>query len=260
MEILTKRFANTKAEADASGNVVAVIATLNVEDRDRDVTLPGAFGRQAVKMIPAHDWESVWLGKGEIREEGDDVRADLKMNLEIPLAKDWHSALRFDLANGTPLAEWSYGFRILPGGSSMGEHQGHEVRFLRPTPSGAPGLEVFEVSPVLKGAGIGTRLEGVKSGRRFAEEIAEALEGVKGIASRARSILEIRERDGRGLSEERRAQILAVKSALEDAATLARDLGAMLEPAKPGVSPSRAFLEFAEIEARLRGALAEGVA
>jgi hypothetical protein len=147
------------------GIVVAAFSTLNVIDKDGDVTLPGFFGQQETAMVPAHDWRSVPLGKGTIKEIGDKAVAELKMNLDLQAAKDWHSALLFDLKNGRPLQEWSYGFTILPGGSSPGEFNGKQVRFLRPTPEGGPGARVHEVSPVLVGAGEMTGTLAAKSAK-----------------------------------------------------------------------------------------------
>ena len=129
---------------DETGTGTALIATLNVEDSDGDVTLPGAFGNQNAKIIPAHDWQHVPLGKAKIREEGNDVLADFKLNLNIEAARDWHEALKHDLANGPPLQEWSYGFGIEE--ASFGDFEGHEVRFLKK-------LKVREISPVIVGAG-----------------------------------------------------------------------------------------------------------
>ena len=131
-------------ELHEDGHGLAVIATLGVVDSDGDVTLPGAFGEQSVKMVPAHDWQHVPLGKADIREEGNEVLAAFRLNLEIGSARDWHSALKNDLANGPPLQEWSYGFSIVE--ASFGEHEGQEVRFLKK-------LKVHEISPVMLGPG-----------------------------------------------------------------------------------------------------------
>ena len=145
-----------QVDAEGEGTGTAVIATLNVLDKDGDVTMPGAFGTQQTMVIPAHDWRSVPLGKAEIREEGDQVLADFKLNLETQAGRDWHAALKFDMANGAPLQEWSYGFFITDSG--FGEFNGQrDVRFLR-------GVDVHEISPVMVGAGEGTRTVDVKHG------------------------------------------------------------------------------------------------
>jgi len=51
-------------EVSDKGLVRAVIATLNVRDKDGDVTLSGAFGNQDVVVLPTHNWGHVPIGKG----------------------------------------------------------------------------------------------------------------------------------------------------------------------------------------------------
>jgi hypothetical protein len=184
------------------GIVQAVFSTLNVIDKDGDITLPGFIGKQTVVMLPAHDWKHVPIGKGETRESGDLVIAELKMNLEIPAAKDWHSALLFDLANAPSLQEYSYGFTILDGGASEGgqDASGQKAyRTLRPTPEGKAGCIVHEVSPVLVGAGENTRTLAAK-GASFSDGLEMALAAFDEAVNRAKSLADLRAKDGRGLS------------------------------------------------------------
>ena len=139
------------------GQISVVFATLGVWDKDGDMALPGFYGGQDIAMLPAHDWSHVPIGKGRTREEGNLAIADIQMNLEIQAAKDWLSAIKFDLKNGKPIQEYSYGFRVLEGGSEMGEMLGRRGRILKPREDGAPGSKIWEVSPVLVGAGERTR-------------------------------------------------------------------------------------------------------
>lgn len=218
MKTLRKTGFQIKAIDDA-GKGTAVIATLNVVDSDGDVTLPGAFGAQLAKMIPAHDWSHVPLGKAQIREDGNNVLADFEMNLEIEDAMDWYRALKFDMEKGKPLMEWSYGFTIIK--ESFGEHNGQDVRFLE-------GLKVHEISPVVAGAGVDTRTVDIKSdgpwngpedmlqiksdqvaGRsvKLSDQLRLALWDVEAVIKRCKEVREIRERDGRDLSPERYAEL-----------------------------------------------------
>jgi len=152
-------------EVSDKGLVRAVIATLNVRDKDGDVTLSGAFGNQDVVVLPTHNWGHVPIGKGLVREEDGKAIAEIQMNMEIPAARDWFNALKFDLQKGQPLQEWSYGFTIKEGGAVQGEWEGRQVRFLKPTEDGEPGLKVHEVSPVLVGAGQDTGTLAVKENK-----------------------------------------------------------------------------------------------
>lgn len=136
------------------GEGIAVIAMLNVVDLDGDVTLPGAFGEQTVPMVPAHDWREAPIGKANIKEVGDEVRAEFKLNLATSTGRDWYEAMRFDLDHPPAKQQYSYGFSIVE--AEDGPFQNRRVRFLKK-------LAVHEVSPVLLAAGIGTRTLAMKA-------------------------------------------------------------------------------------------------
>ena len=207
-----------KSLGDA-GSGVAVFATLGALDRDGDVTLPGAFGEQVVKVLPAHDWGHVPLGKARIYERGSEAVAEFSLNLDIEAARDWYAALKFDLAGGTPVQEWSYGFEIRK--SSLGQHEGKAARFLEQ-------LKVFEVSPVVLGAGVGTRTLAVKGhGRQLEEQIESAIAEIGDLAGRVAELKAMREAEGRGLAEGRRAQLGLLKAALQ---RLGVELGELTSP------------------------------
>lgn len=154
MKRFTKRLTEFKAQAD--GSVTAVIATLNVKDHDRDVTLPGFFGSQPAVIVGSHDWSDLMLGKGMVTEKGEQAIFEGAFNLDDPDAKAVHSKLMYDLDHPPALLEWSYGFEVHKGGASRGQHEGEDVQFLQPLADGSPGAKVWEVSPVIAGAGIGT--------------------------------------------------------------------------------------------------------
>ncbi|GAA2448511.1 hypothetical protein [Streptomyces macrosporus] len=161
-----KEFTPVIRGVNGDGRVTIVIATLNQVDKDNDVTLPGFFGRQTAQVVPSHDWTHVPLGKAVIREEAGRAIADIHFNLKIPAAVDWFEAIKYDFEHPPALQEYSYGFTVLDGGSRTGTFQGRSVRFLTPAKDGRPGVAVHEVSPVLVGAGVGTRTLAVKNDRR----------------------------------------------------------------------------------------------
>lgn len=231
---------------DEAGRGLAVFATLEVIDKDGDVTRPGAFGEQLVKLLPAHDWGHVPLGKARIFESGNEALAEFALNLDIEAARDWHAALKFDLADGAPLQEWSYGFDVTK--ASFGELEGQRVRFLE-------GLKVHEVSPVVLGAGVGTRTLTVKGarGRKLAEHIAAAREELADLAERVRELKAAREAEGRGISTERLAELLQVKAALESLAPLAAEIGALGAAGDAGAEEARKlFSRYTAISAGLK--------
>ncbi len=198
-----------------TGAVLAVFSRLNVVDKDGDKTLPGFIGKQTIAMLPAHDWRHVVIGKGTTRESGDEVLAEIKMNLEIPAAKDWHSAIKFDLANPPALQEWSYGFTLLPGGSVNGD--GKEIgRILQPASEGNPGCIVHEVSPVLVGAGINTTTLAAK-GVKFCDELEMVLGATDNLVNRAQSLAELRAKEGRGLTATSQDRLGTIRERLKAA-------------------------------------------
>ena len=71
-----------KQEGD-QGLVTAVFATLNVIDEDGDVTLPGAFGEQSVKLASwGHGWGELPVGRGRIFEEDEKAGFDGRFFLD----------------------------------------------------------------------------------------------------------------------------------------------------------------------------------
>ena len=225
--MLTKGHSGTLLKAlDDAGRGLAVIATLNVKDKDNDITLKGAFGdNQVVKIVPAHNWGHVPLGKATIREDGDLVLADFQLNLDVPAAKDWHSALKFDLSEGTPIQEWSYGFTILESEMSEGSTDSR-VRILK-------SLKVHEISPVVVGAGEGTRtviLKEAKHGGTLAQHLADVQAEVDRVIERCEEVKVLRMADGKDLSESRRADLHDVKVSLEAMGDLAEHIRKVLSP------------------------------
>lgn len=185
MPHLTKSF-EVKA-VDDEGSFEAVIATLNVVDHDGDLTISGAFKTQSVSILPAHDRRSQSLGKAKIFEKGDKAIARGKFNLDIQAAREMHASLKFDLANGDPVQEWSYGFQIKE--SEEETRDGETIRILK-------SLDVFEVSPVLRGAGMGTGTISAKDKDQknisLADDLAAVAKEVTRVAERAAEVIAMR--------------------------------------------------------------------
>lgn len=230
---------NLKA-IDLTGFGEAVIATLNVIDKDNDITMRGAFGEgQTVKMIPAHDWSHVPLGKATIHEVGEEVIAKFQLNLDIEAAREWHSALLFDLKEGDAIQEWSYGFTIIDS-EQRTEGTDTRVRVLK-------SLKVHEISPVIVGAGDNTRTLSIKSekhGGTLAEHLSETIENVKQVAERCIEVKTLREEDGRNLSTARIEQLKELEWQLSEVNEV---LAKLVEPAE---EPGKDVKETDQDEAR----------
>ncbi len=154
METERKTVGAVIKQAGEGGTFEAAIATFGVVDKDGDIVVAGAFGGQTASVLPAHDQQSVPLGKTTIEERGNLAIAKGRFNLNIPVAAEWHSSLKFDLAHPPSIQEWSWGFKPIK--VSFEEINGNQVRLLEE-------IDLREVSPVLRGASIGTGTLSVKS-------------------------------------------------------------------------------------------------
>lgn len=133
------------------GAFEAVFATFNVVDRDGDVIRPGAFTEGQKVRISAwgHNWNALPVGDGILSADETTSRVKGRFFLDTGGGLETYRTVK----NLGPLQEWSFGFDILE--SSQGEFEGEQVRFLEK-------LDVYEVSPVMLGAGIGTRTTAIK--------------------------------------------------------------------------------------------------
>lgn len=218
------------------GELSVVFATMGVWDKDGDWAEPGFYGKQEIVMLPAHDWSHVPIGKGVTREEGNLAVADIKMNLDIEEARKWLSAIKFDLKNGTPLQQYSYGFRILAGGSKTEERMGRTGRILIPLENGTPGSKIWEVSPVLVGAGEGTRTLSAKGeGKTLCDEAQAVLDAAEALMKRGESLADLRAKDGREISATNKDRLAAVAVGLEK---LAKNLVSLTAPVAAEPTPA----------------------
>lgn len=144
----TKALGGVEVKDEAQGLITAVFATLNAIDSDHDVTVDGAFDDGAAVVISAYghkSWEGALpVGRGTIRVVGSEAILDGQFFMDMPEARSTFAAV-----NGLKeLQQYSYGYD--PVEFSFGDHEGQRVRFLQK-------LKVHEVSPVMLGAGVGTR-------------------------------------------------------------------------------------------------------
>lgn len=201
----------TIKDMNDEGRGLAKIATLSAIDHDGDTYVAGAFGwkeggHQWVSMLPAHNRTAMPFGKARVYEDGDAAYAELHLNLNSEAGREWHASLKFDLAKGEAVQEWSYGFGVLDAGY---EQRGEErIRVLKR-------LDVNEVSPVLRGAGVGTGTLSLKSRGSFGGQIDAVIAELEDIVERAGDVKALREADGRPMSAGRLEQLAALKQRLE---------------------------------------------
>lgn len=189
------------------GEITAVFATLGVIDSDGDVTVKGAFPNDAPVVISAYghtSWQGVKpVGKGTIREVGDEAILEGRFFLDTVEGRDTFTVVK-ELGE-LGLQEWSYGYD--PVKFSFGEHEGQQVRFLEE-------LAVHEVSPVLKGAGVGTRVLSAK-GAKFGEHIDSVVADVEALVDRAADVVALRAGKGKCISESSAESLARLEAALK---------------------------------------------
>lgn len=152
---MDKKNFRVEVKDESKGQVRAVFSTFNVVDADQDVTRPGAFTDGTEVVISAYGHTS-WggalpVGKGVIKTTAKTAVLEGQFIMSTTHGKDAFETVK-ELGG---LGQWSYGYDAEE--YSFGEHNGQKVRFLDK-------LKVHEVSPVLVGAGVGTRTLAAKSG------------------------------------------------------------------------------------------------
>ena len=151
----TKSFSGLRVKDATKGEFTAVFSTFNVVDADGDVTLPGAFRDGAEVRISAYghaSWSGALpVGKGVVHANDIEAWVDGQFFMDTIDGKNTFLTVK---AMGT-LQEWSYS--VEPTKYSFGEFAGQRVQFLEALDG------PHEVSPVLAGAGVGTRTTAIKS-------------------------------------------------------------------------------------------------
>ncbi len=146
------------------GEIEAVFSTFDVVDLDGDVTLPDAFEDGAKVLISAYGHSS-WhgelpAGSGIIKATEKDARLVGNFWMDTHQGRETFHTVK----NAADLQEFSYGYDILKQATPKSDDWKDEW-----TEIGArralTKLIVHEVSPVLKGAGIGTETVTIKAAK-----------------------------------------------------------------------------------------------
>lgn len=191
-----KTLANFEIKDAAKGEVEAIIATLGVVDGDGDIVMPSAIPDGAPVKLSAYGHDIIVdgaapVGKGKVTIEGDKAVFRGRYFLSTSRGTEaFHTAKEL----GTD-QQWSWGYQLLEAEVPSEEQrkQGAQ-RVLTKT-------DAFEVSPVIRGAGIGTRTLALKAAesapddaeaKRKAEEEAVRLAAE---AERKRLATEIAEKE-----------------------------------------------------------------
>jgi len=154
MNNLEHKSFQVELKEEKEGAFIARIATLNVRDKDNDITLSGAFPINKTVLVSAYmhgSWQGkLPVGKATIHEQNDEVRVDGQFNLKTTEGRDTYEAIKF----APELQEWSYGF--YPTEAEPGRDENEGARILKK-------VDVKEISPVLVGAGVNTGIIAIKN-------------------------------------------------------------------------------------------------
>lgn len=160
----TKALVGVEVKSADQGLASVKFAAYDEVDHHGDVTMKGAFkeGQQVIVSSYNHaSWGgSLPVGKGTIRTgiDGKSAVADLQFFMNTQAGRETFETIK---ATGE-LQQWSYGFNIEE--QEQGEFKGKNVRFLK-------ALDVYEISPVLMGAGKSTATLAVKSREGDVDEL-----------------------------------------------------------------------------------------
>lgn len=166
----TKAMVRVEIKDEDRGEIDAVFSTLDVIDSDGDVTVKGAFTDGAPVAISAYGHQTskgeLPVGKGAIRETTTEAVMSGRFFMDTEKGHDTFVVVKEMAAEDGPGQQWSYGLADIV--AEVGDFQGQRVRYIK-------GVTVPEVSPVLRGAGVGTRVLDVKSAKQANSAISESL-------------------------------------------------------------------------------------
>lgn len=155
---------SVEVKNEERGEVRAVIATLNVKDKEGDLILPGAFGTQDV-LVSAYN-HATWggalpVGRGRVYEQGNEAIADLKFFMDDEAGRRHFRLIK----NVGSAQEFSFGFDVTDKAEpNDAQRQMGIVRVIKR-------FKVYEVSPVFLGAGVNTRVLAAKTEQQMQAEM-----------------------------------------------------------------------------------------
>lgn len=154
-DVRTKSLGPLEIKDEATGEVEAIFATLDVVDRDKEVIRPTAIKNGSKVKMSSYGHDTVGfftagampVGKGAVYVEGDKAVFRGKVFMSTDRGRETLAVLK-EMGRDQ---EWSFGFHVLGSEAPDDEwkKKGAELILTK--------LHVFEVSPVILGAGIGTQ-------------------------------------------------------------------------------------------------------
>lgn len=244
-----------KLDTNGEGTFEAVFSTMNVIDKDEDITQNGAFGEQDVVISQWNhgSWQpgagGLPIGVGKIFERGDEGIISGEFDMNDPDAVKTYKKFKYLKSKGRTV-EFSYSLPEID--FEYQERDGRRVRILKR-------IKVNEVSPVLMGAGENTRLLDVKGSQGntaegqapdakytdsmpIVEHIMAVQADVKRLVERIEKLGELREAENRHPSSETMKRVILLKSEMTE---LIRKLEDVQEKHDEAYKTHMAFLKLA---------------
>lgn len=151
-----KSFAGVVIKDADKGEIEAVVATLEVVDKDEDVIMADAIKEASKVTMSSYGHDVIFgdtpVGKGKLFVIDNELVFKGRMFLAATRGRDTFEVLK----EMGPDQQWSFGFRIL------GAEVPDEAWRKRGARRILTKLDCFEVSPVIIGAGVGTRTTAIK--------------------------------------------------------------------------------------------------
>lgn len=166
----TKAFEGFEVKDADKGEVTAIVATLNVVDRDGDVILPGAVADGTRVKLSSYNHDIIFedrapVGVGTLSTKGDKLILDGQFFMDTMRGRD-----AFHTAKGLGAeGQWSIGFprKSVESATMTDEWRGKGAKRV------IAKMPVIEASPVFIGAGIGTQTVAAKGSDVDAEAEAK---------------------------------------------------------------------------------------
>ena len=233
-----------KADDDGQGTFEAVFSTMNVNDRDDDIVVNGAFGNQDVLISQYNhgSWDgsakALPIGVGRIFERGDQGIVQGEFDMDDPDAVKTYEKMKYLTAKGRR-QEFSYALpkvksrwlnvaeAIEEFGVEAFEHNSprwDDVRVIEK-------VEVPEVSPVLMGASVDTRLLSIKSRpgtnvMTLGDHVEVVTVEIYDLLKRLETVADLRQEKGKGpFSEATKTQVQLFFSRISELLDAAKRAG-----------------------------------
>jgi HK97 family phage prohead protease len=180
-------------DGQPTGEIEAVFSVFGVRDHDGDVIMPNAIKDQSkVAIAWGHDWSKT-VGKGQVHVDGQKATLKGKFFLDTQAGNEAYKTVR----NMGADQEWSWGFIAQEMNDADPDmYNGRKTREITK-------VDIFEVSPVLRGANPMTETVAIKqaNNKTFADHCDEVLDAVETLVERAESLADLRAKEGRKIGE-----------------------------------------------------------